>query len=1254
MNFRPTTGSYLDDRYPFILQVEESGNPHLTPYNDGIGWVTMGVGFNLADDNVRSQVLAKMGITDVDLIQRLNDYLKKQYDGIKAEKKDTATMQDDLNKIMNQYTPGTTFELASIAQAKELFDGPNGNDGLVKTYEERVNDWAQNKGIPFAIPPSKERLVLLSLSYNGALNSSTQLAMAISTDNRAEAWYQIRFGTNVSRSFGLQNRRDLESDLFGLYDDTTNVSDAEAKNTFRVFSPGKLQTIDTYLGQITHSNGTSLSSNELVAIEQQLTNSLQPARDYLISEYVTQQGIDIAINGDILVGTDNSVMGETIGGQDNLTGKDTLSDTSPMFSNDLILGEGGNDTLGGGAGDDVIYGGAGDDTLTGGDGNDVLIGGTEQDTLTGGSGNDTLHGDDGAGGDILDGGAGFDTYYADNGDTIRDSDGQGIIYLNGKQLSFATRKKGETLYKDAAGNTYLQIGNTLLINDPLVIENFTAGDLGITLDEYGSSPSPSPGSGSGSSSSPSSRDPLQEAFGKAEQTKSPIVLDLNGNGIATQNVSNGTFFDYDGNGFAERTGWATSGDGILVRDLNGNGQIDNGTELFGDRTKLKNGQTAANGFSAMADLDSNGDGKLDNQDSAWTKLKIWQDQNSDGITNAGELKTLSDLGIQSIATGYTTNTSTDTNGNIHQQQGSYTKTDGSTALAEDIWFKADQSSTRNLNQLTLSVAIHNMPEIQGRGNVASLRQVMAQQAVNGSSTLKNLIDQFAAEADPVARNALTTQIIYEWTGVTDKDPLSRAATKIYDNPIGDARKLYAMEALLGEGYVGTWCWNEKDPNPHGPAAAVLLKAYDEFANGIAAQLMQQTRLKDLYNAIDYTWDATSQTLNSDLSGTLPLIAAKLDANREQAKSVLAEFITNLIHTNDVNTLNKAVFQDALAAYGQDVISLANLAWRGMMATQGNDQLTGDGTDEIIAGLGGNDLVYGGGGNDSLLGEAGNDALYGQVGNDTLDGGAGNDLLDGGVGNDTYLFGRGSGQDTILSQDDTVNKRDVLKLVTEVLPTDIDLIRNIDDLILTIHDTGDRMTVAGYFVNDGVSQSSLEAIEFNDGTTWDFATVKAMLPSLGTEGNDQIRGYNTAEIIDGLGGNDVIEGRSGDDAITGGEGNDTLFGQEGNDTLDGAIGNDSLQGGTGNDTYLFNLGGGQDTIYEADSTAGNVDTVRFGAGIAAGGITFSRSVNDLVLGINGTSDQLRIQSWSSGNAYRIERVEFADGTVWDAAYLQTQI
>lgn len=74
MNFHGLTNSYWDDRYKTILWLEETGNPHLTPYNDRRGNVSIGIGFNLRDATVRRLVFAKMGITNTILISsvRLN------------------------------------------------------------------------------------------------------------------------------------------------------------------------------------------------------------------------------------------------------------------------------------------------------------------------------------------------------------------------------------------------------------------------------------------------------------------------------------------------------------------------------------------------------------------------------------------------------------------------------------------------------------------------------------------------------------------------------------------------------------------------------------------------------------------------------------------------------------------------------------------------------------------------------------------------------------------------------------------------------------------------------------------------------------------------------------------------------------------------------------------------------------------------------------------------------------------------------
>lgn len=117
-------------------------------------------------------------------------------------------------------------------------------------------------------------------------------------------------------------------------------------------------------------------------------------------------------------------------------------------------------------------------------------------------------------------------------------------------------------------------------------------------------------------------------------------------------------------------------------------------------------------------------------------------------------------------------------------------------------------------------------------------------------------------------------------------------------------------------------------------------------------------------------------------------------------------------------------------------------------------------------------------------------------------------------------------------------------------------------------------------------------------------------------------------------------------------NDSLTGTIDADILNGGLGNDVLNGGTGNDTYLFNLGGGQDTIIDYDSKAGNVDTIRFGAGIAPADVNFIRIGMDLVLSINGTTDQLRIQNWYSGSQYQIESIEFSSGMAWYGAELQS--
>ena len=225
-----------------------------------------------------------------------------------------------------------------------------------------------------------------------------------------------------------------------------------------------------------------------------------------------------------------------------------------------------------------------------------------------------------------------------------------------------------------------------------------------------------------------SPDDLKKIYDDAATTKSPLVFDLGGDGIETTHYGYGTYFDHDANGFAELTGWIGPDDGFLVMDRNGNGIIDNGTELFGNHTILSNGKKAANGFQALAQYDTNGDGKIDASDPIWFQLRIWQhdpeatdlgDPDSSGI-----LKTLDELGIQSIDTGYTNANITDANGNIIKQTGTFTWEDGTTGTAADVWFQTDNMHTIANEWLDVPDDIATLPNMWGYGNVYDLHQAM--------------------------------------------------------------------------------------------------------------------------------------------------------------------------------------------------------------------------------------------------------------------------------------------------------------------------------------------------------------------------------------------------------------------------------------------------------------------------------------------------------------------------------------------------
>ena len=148
------------------------------------------------------------------------------------------------------------------------------------------------------------------------------------------------------------------------------------------------------------------------------------------------------------------------------------------------------------------------------------------------------------------------------------------------------------------------------------------------------------------------------------KSASPILIDTLGDGYRLTSAADGVEFDLNDNGRAsERIAWTESGsdDAWLVMDRNGNGTIDSGAELFGNRTPAfadRADPRAENGFEALLLAEGPGYGGgvpdriIDARDAVYQRLRLWFDRNHNGRSEPDELVTLSSAGVVAISTDY--------------------------------------------------------------------------------------------------------------------------------------------------------------------------------------------------------------------------------------------------------------------------------------------------------------------------------------------------------------------------------------------------------------------------------------------------------------------------------------------------------------------------------------------------------------------------------------------------------------------------
>ena len=364
-------------------------------------------------------------------------------------------------------------------------------------------------------------------------------------------------------------------------------------------------------------------------------------------------------------------------------------------------------TGGNGWTDDVLFGGNGNDTLMGKDGSDLLIGGKGDDTYLATKG-DTIKDSDGKGsvhfnGHKLTGGTydkDRDLYISDDyieyklhddgrlvvsdmGENIvienfnKDNNDLGIILIDPKDVVVTIHDNQaneggngkHTLGFKVSLNRKLEAGEylTLYINGQLVkfTENEQEKDNAYIYEWDGNESKDGDRkfevSGSVLQSGTSKnlnvkyihpakgliKDDDRDDDPDPEREYSPIVIDLSNDGINSHALNYTINFDLDNNGFKEATGWVSGDDALLTIDKNNNGIIDNGSELFGNKSISDSAfsyinSSLNNGFETLKNYDSNNDGIIDSQDAEFDKLLLWQDKNSNGISETDELIKLSD------------------------------------------------------------------------------------------------------------------------------------------------------------------------------------------------------------------------------------------------------------------------------------------------------------------------------------------------------------------------------------------------------------------------------------------------------------------------------------------------------------------------------------------------------------------------------------------------------------------------------------
>ncbi|MED7788161.1 calcium-binding protein [Francisella sp. 19X1-34] len=731
----------------------------------------------------------------------------------------------------------------------------------------------------------------------------------------------------------------------------------------------------------------------------------------------------------------------------------------------------------------------------------------------------------------------------------------------------------------------------------------------------------------GSSTVVSSADLIQDLVSKTlDSTRGnvidPLVLDLDGDGIETTSVDQKILFDHNADNVKRATGWSGADDGLLVRDLDNSNTIDSGRELFGDNTLKADGTKAKDGFDALSDLDSNNDGVFNEQDSAFSEVKVWKDSDQDGVTDEGELLTLAEAGVESInLTGQATAIATD--GGVISKTGSYTRTDATTASIGNLDFNQNAIYREFTDKLDTS-SFDGMLNVQGIGAVRDLQQAAAL-----SPALADILVQIKDADNYKAKTSFTDNLLQEWVKTSghiskvdslDGLTLSDNTRVYYNEPLYEVRdvmnKTRVVEALstqeifnyeitdkgsyhqlsISVGHSKTNFFGASSVYGISKGGSLSLsggsfpyttdhlryiyEAYDGLVSSVNESIFIQSEYPKIVENLQFEFNAETSEIEVNFDGVNEYIHEQMIDSLDLGLDIYKS-LEKYMGTTFENYGYDFDLESFIRDIPSDILEQINLNNDAKIEISSNVTVSGSSDNDVILGGSENNNIDGGSGNDYILGGDGDDTIHGGKGHDIIDGGAGDDILTGGDswGGDDTLLG-GSGSDTI-----STSQRSWNSIVEGGLDNDtlilshgsIDTVRyNLGDGFDTVKKThgnwNERNDSDRVLFGEGISQEDISFYKQNndllifvkDDSTQGMKIEDFYNSDINSRSQIGSFEFSDGTIINASDLNLDIVGTSEDDVLSGSDLGEFLIGNEGNDTLRAGKGNDTLQGGQGND------------------------------------------------------------------------------------------